>query len=142
MNESLNTVTIVGAGAVARAFAGDLALKDVAVRVWARRLEAAEELKFRSGIRAYSDLRAACDSADLVLIAVSDPAIQEVAEQLARAIGRRSAPYLSEYPGHCREKCFLERPSPPAPYLAPAPLTDADDHFLRPSRSPIGKRPS
>lgn len=81
----LRTVAIVGAGAVARAFAAALADKQLDVEVWARRFEAASDLEWCSGVRARRSLAEAIEFADVCLICVSDRAIEEVARLLAEA---------------------------------------------------------
>ncbi len=78
---------ILGAGSAAAVFACELAAAGAKTRVWARRPEAAERLASRCGesCRAQSELEAALDGADVAFFCVSDGALRELAERVAKA---------------------------------------------------------
>lgn len=89
-------VGIIGAGRVAQAIGLGLAPHSVSpVLVWARRPEAAAEAVVRIGRAEAADGAAALVGAcDLIVIAVSDDAIAEVAADLARAVPEARAPFV------------------------------------------------
>jgi len=78
---------ILGAGSAAAVFACELAAAGVKTRIWARRPEAAGELASSCGAtcRGESELDAALDGADVVLFCVSDGALRELGERVAKA---------------------------------------------------------
>lgn len=86
------TVVIVGAGAAATTFATALRLAHVPVlAVWARRAEAATAAGQASGVAArWGAPPPELALADVVLVAVRDAAISEVATQLAQVVSPRS----------------------------------------------------
>ncbi len=78
------SVWIVGAGCVARTFASALQQSEVpVVGLWARRPNAAQRAGVESNVASYSgELPAAFSDASIVVLAVSDDAIAEVARKL------------------------------------------------------------
>ena len=104
--EDLKSVAVIGAGTVARAFAHDLGAKGVEVRVWARRRERALELAEYSGVSVCEEMRTAARGADVVLICVSDRAIEEVAQRLAEAGSRAPTLHTSGFHNEGRSRCW------------------------------------
>ena len=78
-------VTCLGAGAVSRALAGELARAGSDVVVWARSAASARDLANELGaVRAEADLATALGASELVLVAVRDDAIADLAARCAR----------------------------------------------------------
>ena len=87
----MSAVVVLGGGAVARAFATDLAALGRPVRIWARRPEAARAIASTDGVEAFSQLGEALESARTVLLCVSDRALEVVAHTVANELSARSA---------------------------------------------------
>lgn len=100
-------IAVVGAGSWGTAFANALAHKNLKVTIWARRGEIAESIGVRHEnpdylpgiflsprLRATSDLEAAVDPADVVVMGVPSHAFRSTVRDVARFV-RASAPIVS-----------------------------------------------
>ncbi len=83
MNELPQPIAVVGAGRAAEALAAELVHAGARVRLWARRPAAGKRAAAAARATAVSELDIALAGAELLLIAVSDDALEELAGQLA-----------------------------------------------------------
>ncbi len=93
-------ICLVGAGAAAGSLAAGLVGAGRSVTLWARRVEAAKELAERAAVDVRADLAAALADSDVVLLAVSDAALAEVAERVVSSLAPEHRPVVLHTSGY------------------------------------------